>query len=352
VRSGFTLVEMLVAMAIVSILVFMLAQAIGHVSKIWVNSRGKITALQNGRAILDFMARDLRRVAVPHVVYAAPTMHPDGNPGAWKAGETPTGKVTSFPATPLSAIQFVQDAGLPGSGIQEWLPEKQTVVPNSSNFFGQLYGRETVHSNVWIFGYYLAEDAHGVRKLYRLAAPPANRDGAPTEYGMGASVRAGQSGSDIPWLARKKMFAECAFPQGDNVVAFYVVCLDHRQRPIPWLGASNSALAPLKFDSAAAFVMGTGTGSAFTYLQAPSSNIPALPAHRLPASLRISILTMDKTAAKRGIILPAPPALEYAPDRDFDLEAIRQYQLKLAGELHLPGVQLFTLNIHLNQGAL
>jgi prepilin-type N-terminal cleavage/methylation domain-containing protein len=341
---GFTLVEVLTATAILGIITIVMALMVTRVSNIWINSRGKISVLQNGRAVLDFMARDLRRLAAPQTSFAMPTLHPDdADPRAWNPGETPTGKVTPFPATPLAGAQFLQDVDL-----ASLLPEDQTPVPNSSNLFGQFRGKDTVSGNLWLLGYYLAENRHHVRRLYRLAVSPADHDGASPKYKLNATTITSAAGGGVPWLVPTAF--DDALPLGDNVAAFYIVCLDRNRRPIPWLSMHSPAAAPLKFDSAAAFVMSAPAAdgdalpaNSFAYLTAAN----AFPAHQLPAALRVTILTVDPLYRKRGLTLPPPPVLVYDADHDYDLDAIRDYQRTLAAQ-NITSAQLFTLNIELN----
>ncbi|MDR1190697.1 MAG: prepilin-type N-terminal cleavage/methylation domain-containing protein [Verrucomicrobiales bacterium] len=353
-QRGFTLVEMMTASAILGVLVVVLATMMNNVSKIWVTSRDKITSLQNGRAILEFMSRDLQRIAAPKISF--------GVPAAQNA---------SFPAYSLAFIQFLQDAGTASGGLQDWLPDSQTAVPNSSNIFGQVYGENTPRGNLWIFGYYLAEDDNQTRWLYRLAVSPSdanNPANANPDYRLFASGSGAQPGNDPSgnaWLGGAAMFNpnKYAFPLGENIMAFYVVCLDYHRQPIPWLSQANPAAAPLKFNSAAAFVMPQISGTAaadqaFVYLQSTGAGVPVRPAHKLPAALRISILTADKKSLKRlaaqSQSLPAPPDLsDYRAGHklDYDLVAIRAYQKTLTeAPYNLGGVLLFTLNINLNQG--
>ena len=62
---GFTLVEMLVAVAILSILSLLLMVILNQVSAGWSLVQSQIDARQNGRAILTLMASDLRPAALP-----------------------------------------------------------------------------------------------------------------------------------------------------------------------------------------------------------------------------------------------------------------------------------------------
>lgn len=62
---AFTLVELLVATAVLSVLVVMLAQVMSMVSDAWSGGTGRAERQQNGRALVDFVGRDLRSAALP-----------------------------------------------------------------------------------------------------------------------------------------------------------------------------------------------------------------------------------------------------------------------------------------------
>jgi prepilin-type N-terminal cleavage/methylation domain-containing protein len=63
--SAFTLVELMVAIAIFTLLVVLLAYASRSVSNLWVSTRESSSRQQSERAILDFVARDLEGALLP-----------------------------------------------------------------------------------------------------------------------------------------------------------------------------------------------------------------------------------------------------------------------------------------------
>jgi uncharacterized protein (TIGR02599 family) len=62
---AFTLVELLVATTVLSVLVVMLAQVMSMVGDAWSGGTGRAERQQNGRALVDFVGRDLRSAALP-----------------------------------------------------------------------------------------------------------------------------------------------------------------------------------------------------------------------------------------------------------------------------------------------
>jgi uncharacterized protein (TIGR02599 family) len=64
-RGAFTLAELLVAIAVLSILVLLLCGILNQVSSTWSEIRAQIDRHQNGRSILNVMASELRVAALP-----------------------------------------------------------------------------------------------------------------------------------------------------------------------------------------------------------------------------------------------------------------------------------------------
>ena len=67
-RAGsraFTLVELLVATAVLGVLIVLLAQVMSMVSDAWSGGTGRAERQQNGRALVDFIGRELRAAALP-----------------------------------------------------------------------------------------------------------------------------------------------------------------------------------------------------------------------------------------------------------------------------------------------
>jgi prepilin-type N-terminal cleavage/methylation domain-containing protein len=63
--EGFSLLELLVAMAITLLLVVLLAQIVGSVSFAWKSGNSNAERRQNGRALTDFIAQELRAATLP-----------------------------------------------------------------------------------------------------------------------------------------------------------------------------------------------------------------------------------------------------------------------------------------------
>ncbi|MEI9997965.1 MAG: prepilin-type N-terminal cleavage/methylation domain-containing protein [Verrucomicrobiota bacterium] len=63
--SSFTLVEMLVALAVVSILVLLITSVLTQLNRMWAQSQSQTQRQQSGRALLNFLARDIAKAMLP-----------------------------------------------------------------------------------------------------------------------------------------------------------------------------------------------------------------------------------------------------------------------------------------------
>lgn len=64
-RRAFTLVELLVGMAILSVMVMLLVSLLGQVGNAWTRTEGQSSRLRSGRAIADYIRNDLRGALLP-----------------------------------------------------------------------------------------------------------------------------------------------------------------------------------------------------------------------------------------------------------------------------------------------
>ena len=86
-RKGFTLVELLVAMAITSIIVVVLISVTSMALDTWNRSRSELRAARQGKALIDTMARDFESMVVRsgnnfewlYANVAIPATGPNGN---------------------------------------------------------------------------------------------------------------------------------------------------------------------------------------------------------------------------------------------------------------------------------
>src|SRR5438552_691359 len=64
-RAAFTLIEMLVATAVLALLVVLLMEVVNRASATWVQAQGQVERRHNGRAIADFIGQELQAALLP-----------------------------------------------------------------------------------------------------------------------------------------------------------------------------------------------------------------------------------------------------------------------------------------------
>lgn len=247
---------MLVAMSILSLIVVLVAQMLGGVSRAWVSGEQRVETYQNGRAILDLMSRDLA------------------------------------PAVISPKLQFVQSPTAGGNNVEKDV--QQHKYSTSSSLYWQAALASGASGNVCEVGYFL-DNTNGNYELKRLLITPDDT----ANYLI---YKTAPTPGDCPWLPS-------SFFTNNNVVStvsagvlgIWIVCLDANGDPIPWYQGT------VKYDSAANFqppVPGQHLTSAqiaaFPMPQPPYTATTTARAHRLPSAVRITIVTLDETTLGRS----------------------------------------------------
>jgi prepilin-type N-terminal cleavage/methylation domain-containing protein len=256
---GFTLTELLIAMAILSALVLLLASLMGGISRAWVTGEQQVETFQDGRAIIEIMSRELSQALIS------------------------------------PKLQFVQNPLLPSGANQR---------ANSSCVFWQAGLFSTNAGNLCEVGYFLSEDAQHNFQLKRFFVPPTDA----TNYQIFATA---PSDTSAPWVTSFIGTSALNTVVSDGVVAFWVRCFDLNGDPIPWLSNTtttngDTTAIPLQFNSASHFQPAIrGQPASFRYTR-PSSTASA---HQLPSSIEITIVTIDsKTMERSRAAIPAMPS--------------------------------------------
>ena len=336
---AFTLLEVLVSVSLLLVLVGFVTAIVGAVNRTWVAGEKRVEVYQNGRAILDQMARDL----APALTSAS-----------------------------LQTVQNVNTAAL--------LAGSHTVqVANSDNLFWQAPGTANAFGNLYEVGYLLVKTTDTTPADYQLkrfyVAPDTRY---PTPYPVpAAATRAFQiydapfNAVTVPWLTN---MAAANFQSTANlttlsegVLGLWVRFLDRNGDPVPWLTGSSAASAtyysvagPMKFNSAAAFNAATpGQANSFYYagltdetgtaVAAPTATTTAAnAANRLPTSAELTIVTLDLDSLKRpGVTIPDPPASTAPGNVPTDINA---YLDTLVNGEKWTGAQVFCRVVRLQNG--
>ncbi|HEY5745789.1 MAG TPA: type II secretion system protein [Chryseolinea sp.] len=331
---AFTLPEMMVSVAILSIVVVLLSSMVGAVNKAWLSGRQRVENFQNGRAILEMISRELS------------------------------------PALISNHLQFVQNPGTIGAqNLDALLSSGYSQVPNSDSLFWQAPFNGNSYGNVAEYGYFLTRNTTKSPPEYQLQrfhfardAASANPSPSPTpEYFIfdGPTVYTGAGYTaetrwlpvtEVPWLAHltADQFQAVTTALSDGVIALWIRCLDANRDPIPWLknAGSYSGASPLKYNSVAGFNPATpGTPNSFKYTDMNST----VPANRLPDSVEITIVTVDsQTLLRQGSSIPTTMPEISSPDEV--PTAVTQFMNTLSAS-NITTAQVFSTTVRLTNRA-
>lgn len=325
-QTAVTLVETLVATAIFSLMLGFLLVMVNGVQRAWLRGDQKVEVLQNGRAVLELMSRELQ------------------------------GTVVS------DQIQFVQTPDL-----TLLVPN---LAPNSSSLFWMAPGTDSEAGNLCEFGYYLVrDDAAKSYQLMRFFVRPNN-----TLYYLGTQAfnmgnptarRPYSFANEALWITSLPPEAfDPANPGGavsvaaDGVVGLWIRCLDIEGNPIPWLsGASSYTSGRIQFSSGASFQMTTkadpflaanpllsNTKKTFQYTAGPTATAAQTKsANRPPASVEITLAVIDSRVLQRNVTIPPMPVSTDAEQVETDAA----HYLQSLIDAGCDSAQLFTKRITL-----
>ena len=330
---AFTLIELLVSLSVLTLLVVFVTSIVNAVNQSWSLGEQRVETYQNGRAILDQVARDLA------------------------------------PALTSSSLQTVQNISttnlLSGSNTLQ--------VPNSDNLFWQAPSATNSYGNICELGYVLVKPSSGSALSYQLkrffVAPntryPTQASSASRTYQI---FDAPFNAVTAPWLTNMTAtnFQSSLTTLSDGVLGFWVRFLDRNGDPVPWLNdpvsapSYSSAAGTMKFNSAAAFDAGIlGMANSFRYIQLTDvtgatiasttpSTVAINAANRLPTSVEITIVTIDQRSLKRpGVIIPDPPPFTSPANVPKD---INTYLNTLTTTNKLTAAQTFSRIVRLQSG--
>jgi len=238
-RGGFTLVEILVASGVLGILLISLAEVASTVADTWSSGYDRSQRRQHGRAIVDFIGRDLRSAALP--------VHRTVQSGR-------------------ADLQFI----LNPTGLSAGLKNPHAL------FWQAPVATDTSQGALAQLGYFVHWDGNHPM-LCRMFINPGSTDYLVYDANkIGTWMNEGIADAATPttqngWVG---LFAE-------NVIGFWIRCLDPNGQPI--LQAGSTAL----YDSRTAY--SSTVGQVTTSYPAPA----------LPFSVEVSIVTVDsRTAGK------------------------------------------------------
>lgn len=237
-RAGFSLLEVLVAMTVLSVLVIILASVLSLVSSNWISGAGRTERRQGGRAITAFIQKELAGAMLP---------------------------INRFADRSIPNLQFLVN------------PPQVSYRHASALFFQAPLAADATSGDIMAIGYFIrwtSENNVPKATLCRLAVSPADPDFA--IY------------TDLDWVS--DAYLDAAAPANatndyrgffvDNVIGFWIRCLD--EDGIVLTAADET------FDSR--------TAAAEFPAQEPNLDPTE---HRLPASVEVSFVTIDARTANR-----------------------------------------------------
>lgn len=255
-QAGFTLVEVLIATAIMTALLVLLASLVTGVNRAWTRGEQQVTEFQDGRAMLELISRELTQAAI-----------------------SPT-------------LQFVHDPSLNGA------PQRA----NSDCVFWLAPTTSTPSGNLAEIGYYLSENFSNsgseVYQLKRFYVPPTDTP----NYQVFTSPNQ-PTDMAAPWVTNViNTNASLSTTVASGVLAFWARCLDRNGDPIPWLPASSGGGG--RYNSAAHFQPAIA-GQAFSFKYTSLSTVRA---NLLPTFVELVVVTLDPKTFARNPSIPALPA--------------------------------------------
>tara|TARA_R110002096_G_scaffold147220_11_gene306942 strand:+ start:15189 stop:16286 length:1098 start_codon:yes stop_codon:yes gene_type:complete len=322
-RAGFSLLEVLISMTLLSALVLALAGMLDPVLKTWSNGEKRVARFQGARAALELITREVT------------------------------------PAVVDTRMQFVvMPAELLGDvGARH-------VAANSPAMLWMAPLGE--RNRLYCVGYYLSRDPDAKRyRLKRLFVSPNDPNGYHPKTVNESEIRGEDvhtSPVDASWFTNN--WDETAFddedPQNedvvvatvaDGVIAFWIQCYDLLGNPIPWMSASDvHPESELIFNSAGYFSMATSVPfedeTSFRYMTDHEMVMKAL---RVPAELEIRIYTIDRTQLLRDIEIPEMPVIMDGDVLDLEASAL-EFERRLE-ENGVEQPQAFSTRVKLLNGS-
>lgn len=277
-RMAFTLLELLVAMAVFTLLAVLLFGVLGEVNRAWEQAQAQIEPRKSGRAILDYFTRELEIATLP-------------------ANRTMTyATASSPPISPDLGFQFLVN---PSGFLSPKFFNPQALfwqAPIGSNGFAEV-------------GFFVRWDESTPNQpravLCRLLIKPGDSNyfiqSNPTNWLTDAVLNRAAPGvmdSNDPTLSYRGWLA-------DNVIGLWARCLDPRGNPIT-NSALNTAYAGSTYDSRKGYRYSTGTATNALSSFTPSGTTSQVLA-TLPASVEVAVVILDSRSAAKLTQKPAYP---------------------------------------------
>lgn len=256
-KSAFTLVEILVAMAIFGLMVAFLLNLTGQASNLWQTGEGQVQRRASGRALLQYIAREIQIAALP--------VRQPAHVGTGVSERANLQLIANISENNANATQIPQKYLNP-HGVFWQAP----IAKNNSR------------GNLACIGYFVKwDEANAKSQLCRYFVDPSDI----SEY----KIYQNNSGTAVNWLSNIDTVAPASESnlQGwfaDHVIGLWVRCLDAQGEPITQNAAGDTLESGYGFDSRQGYIDSLGR----------THSAPAL-----PAAVEIAIVILDSRTAKR-----------------------------------------------------
>jgi competence protein ComGC len=268
--AGFTMIEVLISTTILVIVVVMLSQMLHQMGGIWLFGHARVERSEGGRAILEFISRELQAAQLPVDRTAQTSLQFVVNP-VTTGTTTYKNRDAIFWQAPLATDQTFGDLAEIGYFVQ-W--DETTIPTNPHAHLCRFFVNPTDPSNP-ANPYYMIYSAptDWVNDTVIKAVAPADKTNANNPY--------------------QGLFVE-------NVLGLWVTCLDPTGKTIK-TDCQGAAIPDDTFDSR----------NGYSYTDITGTSVPSQPPTQktcaLPAAIDVSFVVLDSTSAKQ-----VTPALESA----------------------------------------
>jgi len=311
-KKAFTLLEVLVATAVLSIMVVLLASIAGQVSKVWQDVSANNQQRSAARVLLQYMARELQAVSNP----------------------------VPMPASSQTPANLQMIASLPVNNSNATVIPPEDLNPHAL-FWQVSVAQDISQGNIASVGYFIRWDTtsrpgHAKPILCRFFVSPTDAANFKVYKQSGAGAE--------NWLSVLPTVAPATAPayQGwmsDNVIALWIRFLDVDGSPITQNAAGQTMNSGYGFDSRQG------------YRSPTTAQIHPAPAY--PPCVEISLVAVDSRTMEK-ITSPLLPVT--TTPADFDKGAttsgsIRYFVENLPKEIKV-GTRIFSTRVYLPAGGM
>jgi uncharacterized protein (TIGR02599 family) len=271
IRKGFTLVELLVSMGILTALGAMLVGVLSAVNTQWLLAQAQIEPRQSGRTILDLMASELRAAALPADLTSTNNLQFIVNPPATMLNQAYLNPAAIFWQAPIAHNCDLGNIAEVGYFV------KWDTITNPGNPKAQLC-RFSVDPAIAGSG---SNPVSTPNPNFLIYSQASGAGGWLTPTLVDAVAPANSANNYEGWLA-------------DNVVALWVRCLDAYGQPITENIVGATLTPAYAFDSRKGYTDSLGNLKNGLSLSGSTQNICSL-----PASVDIAIVVLNSRSALR-----------------------------------------------------